>query len=288
MNKFLLVTPMLLMVFLSGCSLQKIALRTTTGLLYSSIDAIYQEEDLIIAEQAIASDLKLVEGLLQSDPENKDLLLLLTQGYASYSMGFVEDQSEGRAQLFYLRARDYGLRLLRTTRAFKDSIPAKESNFVSRLSRLKKKDVPALFWTAFAWAGWINLSKDNPQAIFELGKVKAMMQRVLELDEGFFFGAAHLFFGSIYGSLPKMLGGDPEKAREHFDRCLKISGGKFLLAYVYLARYYAQPLLDEALFDKYLKIVLQAPTDILPGYQLLTAIARRKAQKWIVKKEELF
>ncbi len=287
MRKFLILTP-LLIIFFSGCSLQKIALRTTTGLLYSSIDAIYQEEDLIIAEQAIASDLKLVEGLLQSDPENKDLLLLLTQGYASYSMGFVEDRSEGRAQLFYLRARDYGLRLLRTTRAFKDSIPAKESNFVSRLSRLKKKDVPALFWTAFAWAGWINLSKDNPQAIFELGKVKAMMQRVLELDEGFFFGAAHLFFGSIYGSLPRMLGGDPEKAREHFDRCLKISDGKFLLAYVYLARYYAQPLLDEALFDKYLKIVLQAPTDILPGYQLITAIARKKAQKWIVKKEDLF
>ncbi len=287
MRKFLILTP-LLIIFFSGCSLQKIALRTTTGLLYSSIDAIYQEEDLIIAEQAIASDLKLVEGLLQSDTENKDLLLLLTQGYASYSMGFVEDRSEGRAQLFYLRARDYGLRLLRTTRAFKDSIPAKESNFVSRLSRLKKKDVPALFWTAFAWAGWINLSKDNPQAIFELGKVKAMMQRVLELDEGFFFGAAHLFFGSIYGSLPRMLGGDPEKAREHFDRCLKISDGKFLLAYVYLARYYAQPLLDEALFDKYLKIVLQAPTDILPGYQLITAIARKKAQKWIVKKEDLF
>ena len=48
------------------------------------------------------------------------------------------------------------------------------------------------------------MSKDDPQAIFDLGKVKAMMNRVLELDEGFFFGSAHLFFGSVYGSLPKM------------------------------------------------------------------------------------
>jgi hypothetical protein len=279
---------LLFLIVMSGCSLQKFALKTTTGLFKYGIEALYEEPDLIIAEQAIASNLKLLDGFYIAEPRNKELLLMLTQGYASYSLGFVEDRSVERAQLFYLRARDYGLDLLRLTSAFKDSIPVKEADFLNRIARLKKEDVPALFWTAFAWAGWINLSKDNAQAIFDLGKVKGMMKRVQELDESFFFGAVHLFFGSIYGSLPKILGGDPDKAKAEFDRCLEINQGKFLLTYVYLARYYAQPTLDEALFDKYLKIVLQAPEDVLPGYELITSIAKKKAQDLIIKKEDLF
>jgi hypothetical protein len=279
---------LLFLIVMSGCSLQKFALKTTTGLFKYGIEALYEEPDLIIAEQAIASNLKLLDGFYIAEPRNKELLLMLTQGYASYSLGFVEDKSVERAQLFYLRARNYGLDLLGLTSAFKDSIPVKEADFLNRIARLKEEDVPALFWTAFAWAGWINLSKDNAQAIFDLGKVKGMMKRVQELDESFFFGAVHLFFGSIYGSLPKILGGDPDKAKAEFDRCLEINQGKFLLTYVYLARYYAQPTLDEALFDKYLKIVLQAPEDVLPGYELITSIAKKKAQDLIIKKEDLF
>ncbi len=276
------------MLLLSGCSLQKIALRSTTGLLYYGIDAIYQEPDMDIAEQAISSDLKLLDGLYLADTGNKDVMLMLTQGYASYSLGFIEDESVSRAQMFYLRARDYGFKLLKTTDAFRDSIPINEDLFIEKLSRLNKKDVPAIFWTAFAWGGWINLSKDNPRAIFDLGKVKAMMNRVQKLDEGYFFGASHLFFGSIYGALPKMLGGNPDKAKEEFDRTLQISDGRFMLAYVYLARYYAQPTLDEQLFDKYLNTVLAAPADVLPGYELITSIAKAKARRLLSEKEELF
>lgn len=287
MKKYQFISCLILLV-INSCSLQKIALRSTTNLLNNGVQAIYQEQDLQIAEQAIASNMKLLEGLYQSDPRNKNILMLLTQGYASYSLGFVEDEDPDRAKLFYLRARRYGLELLGLTSAFKDSIPYQEKPFIERLAYIKEKDVPALFWTAFAWGGWINLSKDDAQAIFDLGKVKAMMSRVLEMDEGFFFGAAHLFFGSIYGALPKLLGGDPEKAKEHFNRSLELSDNKFILPYVYLARYYAQPLLDEALFDQYLETIENAPIDVLPDFELLTAIAKNKAHKLSDKREELF
>lgn len=287
MKKYQFISFLILLI-INSCSLQKIALRSTTNLLNNGVQAIYQEPDLQIAEQAIASNMKLLEGLYQSDPRNKDILMLLTQGYASYSLGFVEDEDPDRAKLFYLRARHYGLELLELTSAFKDSIPYQEKPFIERLALIKEKDVPALFWTAFAWGGWINLSKDDPQAIFDLGKVKAMMSRVVEMDEGFFFGAAHLFFGTIYGALPKLLGGDPEKAKEHFNRSLELSNNKFILPYVYLARYYAQPLLDEALFDQYLDTIEKSPIDILPDYELLTAIAKDKAHNLSDKREELF
>lgn len=276
------------LVFAGGCSLQKLAIKSATPIFSSGVEALYEETDLPLAEQAIGSNLKLLEGLYKSNPKNKDVLLLLTQGYASFSLGFVEDDSVERAKFFYLRARDYGFKLLRTTSAFKDSIPQREQLFVEHLDRLKVKDVPAVFWTAFAWGGWINLSKDDPQAIFDLGKVKALMNKVIELDEGFFFGSAHLFFGTLSGALPKILGGDPEKAKQHFERCLSLSGDKFILAYVYLARYYAQPLLDENLFDQYLQRVDEASLQILPENNLITAIAKEKARRLKGKKEELF
>jgi hypothetical protein len=277
-----------LLLFFSGCSLQKLAIKSATPIFSNGVEALFEETDLPLAEQAIASNLKLLEGLYKSNPKNKDVLLLLTQGYASYSLGFVEDDSLERAKLFYLRARDYGFKLLQTTSAFKDSIPLREQLYVERLNRLKEKDVPAIFWTAFAWGGWISLSKDDPQAIFDLGKVKAMMNKVIELDEGFFYGSAHLFFGTISGALPKILGGDPEKAKQHFERCLALSKDKFILAYVYLAKYYAQPLLDEKLFDQYLQRVDEASLQILPENKLITAIAKEKARLLKGKKEELF
>jgi tetratricopeptide (TPR) repeat protein len=277
-----------LLIMLSGCSLQKIALRSTTGLLYYGVEAIYQETDLQIAEQAIASDLKLLEGLLQADPGSKDLLILLTQGYASYSLGFVEDEDTERSKLFYLRARDYGLKLLQKTPPFKNGIPETEAEFNQKILLLRNKDLPALFWTAFSWGGWINLSKDNPEAVFDLGKVKVMMKQVLELDEGYFFGAAHLFFGSVAGALPRMLGGNPEEAKEHFQRAIELTEQKFLLAYVYAARFYAQPVLDDVLFDEYITKVLEAPADILPGFELITSIAKKKARILQTQKEDLF
>ena len=281
---FLFVLPILL----SGCSVQKIAVKSTTGILYKSMDAIYAEPDLQLAEQSIASSLKLLEGLHLSDPGNKNLLLLLTQGYASYSLGFVEDFNEGRARNLYARSIDYGKLLLLKEGVFKDEIPLRMDDWEAALAKVKQKQVPALFWTAFAWGSWINLSKDNPEALIDLSKVQAMMQKVVELDEGFFFGASHLFFGAIAGALPRMLGGDPEKAQRHFNRSLELTDQKFILAYVYLAQYYAQPLLEEELFDRFLTEVLKAPDDILPGYQLMTAIAKRKANMLIEKKEDLF
>ena len=94
---------------ISGCSIQKLAVRSMSGILDNSMAALYEETDLTLAEQAIASDLKLLEGLIKTDSENDKLLLLACQGFASYALGFVEDTDPVRAKKLYLRGRDYGL-----------------------------------------------------------------------------------------------------------------------------------------------------------------------------------
>jgi len=275
-------------IFLSGCSVQKLALRSMSGVLDNSMAALYEESDLKLAEQAIASDLKLLEGLIKSDPQNEKFLLLACQGFGAYALGFVEDTDPIRAKKFYLRGRDYGLRILKANRDFANALTGSINQLTASLEKFRQKDVPALFWTANNWASWISLNFTDPKALADLPKVQAIMQRVLKLDESYFYGGAHLFFGTIYAMRPPLLGGNIEKARGHFDRCFEFSRGEFLLPYVYYARYYATRTFDKKLFTKTLSKVLQTPVDILPEQRLPNAIAKQKAERLLKRIEDFF
>ena len=206
------------------------------------------------------------------------MLLLTVQALAGYALGFAEDEEPERAKVFYLRAKDYGLRALRENEDFAEAEKGSVDDYAFAVKNLDDDYIDALFWTGFAWAGWINLSIDDPRAMIELTKVQILMERVLEIDDSYFHGSTHLFFGSIWGIKPPMLGGDLEKAKEHFERNLEITGGKFLLTYVYYALYYAAKVLDEDLFNSFIDKIEETRADILPGYQLLNVIAKKKVK----------
>ncbi len=281
--KSVLFTFIVLMT-LNACSINKLAVRQMTPIFEESAIALYEEDDLPLAEQALASNLKLLEGLLRNDPQNHSLLMLLTQAYAGYALGFVEDRSPRRARVFYLRAREYARRALND--------PAVETRdpeqLQKRIAAMEDEKMPALFWYAFAWAGYINLSLDEPKALLELPLVEVIMERIGQWNPAYFNGAVYLFKGSIYGVKPRIMGGNPEKARELFEKNLEITKGRFLLTYVYLARFYAAKVLDEAAFDAYLQKVLSFDLNKAPSLRLFNAIARDKAQRLMKMKEELF
>lgn len=276
-----------LMVLVS-CSPQRMVIRQMEPVLNGSVEALYEESDLTLAEQALASNLKLIEGLLKSDPQNKQLLLLAAQGYAGYAQGFVEDTEPERAKALYLRSRDYALEQLRRNEAFREAQEGSIEEWRKALNKMEQDDVPELFWTGFAWAGYINLSIGEPGALINLPKVELIMKRVEQLQPTYFNGAVYLFLGSVYGMKPRLMGGDPDIAKEYFEKNLKITEGKFLMTHVYMARYYAAKTLDENAFDRYLKHVEEASLEILPEVRLLNAIAKKKAALLKKQKSELF
>jgi hypothetical protein len=273
-NVFLILA----IILLQSCSMDKFVIRQTGALLDYGVLALYEETDLKLAEQAMASDIKLLEGMVKGDPENEHLLLLTAQALNGYALGFVEDEEPDRAKVFYLRAKDYGLRVLLQDDDFAEADSGSIDAYTTAVKNLDEDYIDALFWTGFAWAGWINLSIDDPRAMIDLTKVQILMERVLEIDETFFHGSTHLFFGSIWGVKPRMLGGDPEKAKEHFERNLEITKGKFLLTYVYYAMFYAAKVLDEDLFYSFVVKIEETPADALPGFQLLNMIAKSKVK----------
>lgn len=282
-------SPVLLVlsVMFAGC-VQSIAVSTVGGIVDEGFAAFTEEDDLEFAKQALPGNLKLLEVMLKSDPENERLLRLASEGYSSYALAFLEDESPGRARSFYLRGRDYGLRLLRENEEIASALDGSPDDLRAALAKQERDLVPAAFWTAFGWGGYINITLTSPDAIADLPRAEALMEFVAERDSSYYFGGADLFLGAVYGSRPKMLGGDAERSRAHFERALAINGGKFLMTHVYYARSYAVQTQDEGLFEELLTAVEKAPLDVLPDYRLANAVAKEKAVRLLARKRELF
>lgn len=280
--------PLLVFLFLfSGC-IQGIAISTVGGIVDDGFSAITEESDLDFAEKALPGNIKLLEVMLKSDPDNKRILLLLSQAYSSYALAYLEDSLRERARDFYHRGIDYGLRVLRQDNDLAKALDGTPDDLKAALEKKDADLVPGAFWAAFGWGSFIFLSLDNPDAIGDLPRAEALMNFVLKHDSAYYYGGAHIFFGTSYGSRPKMLGGNIDLARTHFEQALRINGGKFLMTYVYLARSIAVQTMDETLFDQSLRTVEEASLDILPEFRLANAIAKKKAQLLLSRRADLF
>jgi len=274
-------------VLFTGC-LQTIAVSTVGGMVDEGFTALTEERDLDFAEKALPGNIKLLEVMLKNKPDDVRLLTLTSQGYSSYALGFLEDSLQDRARDFYLRGRDFGMRILRQDKDLAKALDGSVDDLKAALRTYDKDMVPAAFWTAFGWGSYIYLSLGNPDAIADLPRAEALMDFVVKHDSSFYYGGAHVFLGTLYGSRPKMLGGNIDLAKDHFARALRINGGKFLMTYVYQARSVAVQTLDEALFDECLQKVESASLEILPEFRLANAIAKKKAQLLMSRRSELF
>ncbi|MDH5761820.1 MAG: TRAP transporter TatT component family protein [Nitrospinota bacterium] len=281
-----LAAGFIFLILFQGCS--TLSIRMATPMVQSQYASINEETDPLLAEQAIPASLKMLEGMLRDDPENESLLQNLSEGFCGYAFSFVEDTDPQRASKLYLRGRGYADRLLSIHGAPQKFISLNPDEFKNTLKTLNEDHLHGLYWMGQCWAGWLMLNLDDLQAFIAIPKVEAILQKTLELDESFHYAGPHLLSGAFYGGRSKMLGGDPDKARNHFDKCLELTQQKFLMAKVIYARTYAVQMQDRNLFQKLLKDVLDAPADILPGQQLANAVAKQKARKLLESVDDLF
>ncbi len=281
------LTVALPLVLFVGC-IQQIAVSTVGGIVHDGFSGIMEEGDLEFAAQSLPGNLKLLEVMLKNDPENEEILLLLSEGYSSYSLGFVEDTDVARARAFYLRGAAYGMRALKMNSEIAAALDGPAEHLSEVLRNEGKDEVPAVFWTAFGLGGYLNLSLSDPDALAELPRVEAMMGYVAEIDSSFYHAGADIFLGTLFGGRPRMLGGDTDRATKHFERALRINKGSFLLTHVYYARSVALQTLNEPLFDELLLKVGNTSIDAEPSIRLPNAIAKEKARLLGAKKADYF
>jgi hypothetical protein len=240
-----------------------------------------KQKDPQLAEDGAPAFLLVLDGLIQGHPKSQDLLLGGAQATAAYASAFLIGKYPQRAVIQYTKAKEYAIRALSLRNSTFAEVKDKPyDEFVTCLPTFTKKDVPALFWTASCWAFWIQAMSSTDSswdAFADLPLVTAMMQRVVELDESYYYGGPHLVLGVLNGLLPPGLGGKPEEGRKHFEKALEISNGKLFTVQVMYAKFYARMVYDRKLHDRLLKQVLDSPVDAVPELTLTNTLAKRQA-----------
>lgn len=276
------------LALLAGCSTGPWIARGAAPVIDAGMAAMNRETDLELARASLPANLKMLDGLLLADPGNQGYRVQAAMGYHGYALGFVEADDPERAAALYRRARDHALAALEGSGVTRAALAGDEAGLRAALDGLTAREVPALFWAASAWAKWIEMKLDDPARIDELPRVEHMMRRVLALDETYYQGGPHLFFGVYYGSRAPMFGGDYARAAQHFARAAEIARGRFLMAEVYRARYLLRQTGDRAGFHAALRGVLDASGADVPDFNLANALARKEARRLLALEEEWF
>jgi hypothetical protein len=284
---FLFAVPVYILLYtmlLCGCSY--FISSATVDMTESLSHAILNSNDPATVEAGGPAYLLMIDSMLYRNPDNESLLRSAADIYTAYTDVFVEDNA--RAKKLTHKALDYALRAICVGRS--DACTLRQSNFQEfnkAISKMNKNNIPDLFTLGSAWSAWIQAHRQDWNAVAEISRVQAIMERVVELDERYHDGAAHLYLGVLATFLPPALGGKPHVGRQHFERVLEISKNRNLMVKVLYARHYARLMFDRELHDRLLNEVIEAQPDI-PGYALSNVLAQEKARELLDSAEDYF
>ena len=271
-----LYRPLLLLLLLplvSSCS----SLLSTT-LIEPTVANLQQQTDLELVCEGSPAYLLMIDSMVTSDPDSRNLLRAGAQAYSGYLTAMIEcGLPPERIAAIADKSRHYGTSLIGQLLPIDgDSDPTR---LEQALAASRTSQVPDLFWGSLAWLGWIQAQQGSPASLVELVTVEKIMARVLELDEGYQMGSPHLFFGAYYATRPPMFGGDPEKSGRHFERALSLSDRRFLMVQATYAETLARQQFDRTRHDALLHEVLDFPLDTTPEHALSNQIAKRRAAR---------
>ena len=276
------------LVCLGGCSMGQVAVRGSMPMMEGGIESMNRETDLELARSAIPANLKMMEGMTFVDPANGELRIRAAHGFYGYAFAFVEAEAPERAARLYQRCREHALAAVRPASLAEQLETASIEDLQRELQEADRSSVPALFWTASCWAKWIDLNRDDVQSISQLARAAAVMERVLELDEGFYHAGPHIFFGVYYGGRSPTLGGNFSRSEQHFSRARELTQGKLLLVDVFEAEYLDRQRLDRQAFHEKLTAVIAAPDDLFPAMAFANEVGMARARALLAREEEWF
>ena len=273
-----------LLLLLCGCA--SLVSSATSSMADNITLAILDQDDPDTVRDGAPAYLLMIDGLIAGDPESSELLLAGAKLYGSYSGAFIDDPV--RAARLAGKSLEYARRALcLEVEAVCAASGERLDRFSASLDSTDAADIGLLYAYAVSWAGWIQASAGDWNAVADLPKVTALFERCLLLDETYDDGGAHLYLGVIKSLRPAALGGEPEAARVHFERAIEISSGRNLMVSVLMAKHYARIVFDRALHDSLLQQVLEAPAEE-PGLTLVNTLAQIEASNLLAESDEFF
>lgn len=280
----MLTVTTLVVAFGTGCA--SMLYDATSNMASNLSHAMLNHDDLDTIKSAAPAYLLMADGLLRDYPNEITLLTAAAQMYSAYASVFVNEPE--RSKRLNNRALEYAMHAACLQRSLAcDWREQRFDIFNESLAELDKSDVPVFFTLGSTWAGWIQAHSDDWNAIAELPRVTAIMQRLIELDETYQQGAAHLYLGVAHTLLPPAMGGKPEIGRKHFEEAIRLSNGQNLSVKVLYARQYARLVYNRELYERLLKEVIAADP-VAPDLTLINMLAQQQAQQLLAETNDYF
>ena len=265
-------------VLLSSCTSM-----ITGTFINPAVTNLQKQSDIDLVCEGAPSYLLMIDSLIESNPENRAILLNGAQAYSGSTAALVSCSAPpARIAAISSKARLYGTRLLSQFLPIENG--SNSEQFDAALGALSVGDARYLFWGAFGWLSWVQQQQGSPASLADLVVIEKIMKRLLELDETIENGSLHLFFGALYGAKPAMIGGDPAQSRKHFERALELSDRSYLLVQTTFAETYCRMVFDQAMHDALLHEVLDFYLDQEPSQRLVNQIAKRRARQLLDEK----
>lgn len=268
--------------WLQGCA--SLISNVTSGLAEDLSSTILNSQDVETVREGIPAYLLMIDSFLHGSPDNADLLLAASRLNGAFSV-FTKG---ARSKLLTTKSLDYAFRAGCLTNS--DLCQLRElkfSEFQTEVDGLNERDVDVVYAVAVGWTSWIQAHSDDWNAIAQLGKVKYLMARVIEMNESYDNGGPHLYMGGLETVLPASMGGNPEAGKMHFERAIALSEGQFLMTKVIYAQNYARLIFDKELHDRLLNEVLAADPVAL-DMTLTNMVAREQAATLLADSDDYF
>lgn len=188
------------------------------------------------------------------------------------------------AEACHRRAADYGFRALGLP-GFEAGSRLSEGELREVLSRTT--DPAAILWTAHSWG--LILGRMNPfTAFLSLGKIRAMYERVIELDPGYWGGSGPQAYGALLANLSDygiLFGGVKLADAKFYLEWAILLDPTYLENHLALAWEYARRAKDRKLFEELLRHILDAP---LGDWPFWNRRAKAKAAEYLAQVDRLF
>ena len=274
-----------IILLLSGCA--SIMSSVTSKMADNLTQAMLNQNDLETVRVGSPAYLLMIDGMIEGDKDNTDLLLSGAKLYSSYVSAFIKDDNERAKRLADKSLMYAKSALCSNVVPVCSALTKRSTEFAAGLAKTSASDVPVLYGFATAWAVWLQLNANDWNALADLPKLTALFERSVELDENFDHGGGHLYLAVLATQLPPSLGGKPEKGRLHFERARELSSGQNLMVDVFMAQYYARTIFDKELHDRLLLSVQSDPGEY-PGFTLINSVAKQQAAALLAESDEFF
>jgi len=294
---FKVLTAVVFCLYLSSCSLNKLAINAVSNALTGegNTDVFTSDPDPQLVGDAIPFAIKIYETLLSANPTHHGLMVTTGSLFVMYANAFVQGPTEQlppvdwkgretgmmRAKQLYLRGYTILCNALDAKfKGFKQA-SAEDGSLDTILSKCKKEDVGLLYWTVAGGLAAYSIDIFDFDLSVNVPNWSRMIHRAYELDPDFNGTAIDEFFILFYASLPELMGGDKEKAKFHFQEAVKKSKGNSVSAYVSYAQSISVPAQDYESYKDCLEKALDIDTDADKSIRLVNIISQRKA-RWLL------